>query len=218
MKIKPLFFAALFLTIAPLTNLQAQAFRFGGGVMVAGNNIEFYFNGSTYNSSNGIRQLITDTQFLGYQISGAYIAPLGGNAGLTLSAGWFNFGDIQFDVVDPQKPTITLQSFSSKQQMVSLSAGLELAIFRLGLGVYLLGELQYNILFASAISLPIDLQLPETSNRIGGAVGVGLDLNLGGFGVDIQGKYNLSNLIGRTTNEITKPFVSITASILLGKK
>jgi hypothetical protein len=204
---------------------QAQTnVRLGGGVSTTNDNINAVFATTQVTTPSGALQLVSNTQFVGYHLAARLMLPLAENIGFTLGGAYHRFGDMRVDVINPAQPMVTLSTITASQTILPISGGLEFRLLRLlFLSLYLTGDVSYNIFTSQADGIPISISsagvsVRDSYNRVGGNVGVGVDVMLGGVGVDICARYNHANLIGRTDSEAQQTFLSLTASVVLGAK
>ncbi len=200
-------------------SLSSQSLRIGGGLSTTYNNVDALLTSSTYTSGGTARQILSDATFTGYHLGLRYMLPLGSGVGFTAAVGWHRFGTVRLNVVDPVKPTIALSNFEASQTMIPVAGGLELTIFRAGIGLYLMGELSYNYFISNTKNgIPTGIELRDAFSRVGGSAGLGVDMSVGGIGVDVALRYHYANLIGKTSGEPETTFLSLTVALLLGKK
>jgi hypothetical protein len=216
----------LFICLLPSASLRAQTnLRLGGGVALAPSVVsaQSLLNLSSLSTPSGVLQLVSDSRLTGWHAAGRLMVGLGDQIGFTVAGAYHRFSDLRVNIVDPAQPSVSLDELSLAQTIVPLSAGLELTLFRFGIGVYVAGDLNFNFISSSAQAIPTNLvnaglMLRDTYSRVGGNVGLGVDLSLFGVGVDVCARYNHANLIGRNPGEAEQTFFTLTASILLGSK
>ena len=57
---------------------------------------------------------------------------------------------------------------------------------------------------------------PSTDKRIGVGVGLGVDVDLKLLLMNVEAKYNLSNLIGKQSDESLKNYLTLSTSLFFG--
>lgn len=215
--------------IAPLA--AQTSFRLGGGVSTTYDNLSSALSGqalsgATVTGGGGAWSLVSELPLIGWHGSARLMLPLADRVGFTLAGAYHQFGTARVDVLDvsrPSMPTVRLGDMRITQTMIPIAAGLEYSLVRLGIGLYIMGEISYNLFTSSAEGMPVQLTqaglaVRESFGRAGGSVGVGADLLIGGIGIDVAVRYHHTNLIGRPTSEREQAFFSLTASLLLGTK
>jgi hypothetical protein len=218
-------FGMMMQVLATSEKLHAQAnLRLGGGVSTTYDNLQSAFNSTLITTPTGVRQLVSDTRLTGAHAAARFMVGLGDNLGFTAAAAYHRFSDLRVNIVDPAMPTASLGDLRVSQSLIPISAGLEYTLLRLGVGVYITGDLSYNFISSFTDGIPptlatSGLALRDTFSRVGGSAGVGVDLMLFGVvGVDVCARYNHTNLIGRVGGEPEQTFFTLTASFLLGSK
>jgi hypothetical protein len=62
----------------------------------------------------------------------------------------------------------------------------------------------------------LNLDKSPTDSRVGVGIGAGVDLDIKILTLNLEAKYNLANLIGKTGSEQTKSYVSLSFGIMFG--
>ena len=119
----------------------------------------------------------------------------------------------QFDSVVGELTTV--------QNIIPIAAGMNYYLVRKSIGIYATGELTYNYISstidATVQGTPVPIAQSPTYNRVGVGFGAGVDLDLKLITVNLEGKYNLVNFIGReSSNEPSKSFVSLSLGVYFG--
>jgi len=111
-------------------------------------------------------------------------------------------------------------TLSTTQNIIPVSVGLNYYLSTKLVGIYGIGELTYNYLINSidaeyyGASIPLD-QSP-TYNRVGFGLGIGTEVDLKLFTLNVEGKYNLVNFIGGDSNEKPKSFITMSLGVYFG--
>jgi hypothetical protein len=217
-------FVVVCITFTQAASFAQTSVRLGGGISTTYDNVNAVLGTTNITTPSGARQFVSDAQFVGYHAAARLMLPLAENIGFTLGGAYHRFGNVRVNVIDPMQPSVTISSLNVSQTIIPLSGGLEFRLVRLLLlSLYLTGDVSYNIFSSTADPLPVSVSSAGVSvrdnyNRVGGNVGVGVDMMLGSVGVDVCVRYNHANLIGRTSAESPQTFLSLTASLVLGKK
>lgn len=208
----------------------SQGLSFGAGLSTPNDNISRVYNIQNISNSN----FLGSAADLGYHFSVAYKLNLDAGMMFTIGVGLHRFpqGELRFQLENPPPGwtygnTIVLNNV---QNLVPITAGLEIPVYRGFLGFFLVGEVSYVYSKATtetavgAIPIPLDaisslgITTDPTTSRIGANLGFGFDLPLGFLTPEITARYNFANLIGAEANEPSRNFVSVTASIFFGSK
>jgi len=213
--ITALFIVLLFNT--PKTYSQV-GFGIFGGLSTPNDAINNVYNSNGYES---IAKFIRDGTKTGYHIGAKVRIPL--IAGLMLNGGiaWNRFPESTINVqLQQEDKKVTLTSI---QDIIPITVGFNYYFIKTGIGLYGTGELAYNynkntVNWGSDISsVPLNFDSSPTYSRVGAGLGVGLDVDLFLMLVNLEAKYNFSNLIGRETGEDLKSYFTLSLGIYLGK-
>jgi len=204
-----------------ILGLAQVSVRLGGGVSATSQDVSRGLATQSLTPATAL-QFLSDQQYTGYHGAVRLMLPASEQVGITVSATAHRFEQMRISVVDPLRPTVVLGDVRATQTFIPVSAGIEWRLLRLLLSLYVTGELGYNLTFSSVSDVPVALQGrvsgAETTGRISGNIGIGTDLMLGSIGADVCLRYNHLNLIGRSTNEAERTFLSLTLAIVLGTK
>jgi hypothetical protein len=105
--------------------------------------------------------------------------------------------------------------------MVPISAGITVSATLSQLRLYALAELAYTLVNSSTdvergeLSFPLALG-SQSDHRVGAGIGAGIQLWLGILGIGVEGRYSIANLIGRTSGEQRKDYVSAVLLLSFG--
>ncbi|MFH1049997.1 MAG: hypothetical protein V1779_03590 [bacterium] len=203
---------------------------FSAQIVSAGTNIGLFAGLSTpndemnnvYNSSKidlgdvKSGKLIREAASSGYHVGAKIRFSLTDDFSFTGSAAWHKFPQSSIDVKDPISDT-TLAVLNSSQNIIPITAGMNFYIINSTIGVYGTGELAYNYIYNSVDvdyqGLPISIEESPTDSRVGFGLGAGLDIDLKLLMLNLEAKYNISNFIGKVSNEATKSYFTLSLGV-----
>jgi hypothetical protein len=130
------------------------------------------------------------------------------------SLSWNKFPEKEIDIFIDEKFTAKLKQSTN---VIPINAGIQLYLFKSLIGVYGLGEVGYNYI-NSSVDIPVgivsvDFSNSPSYNRIGFGLGLGVDVNLKLVTLNVEGKYNYANFIGKADDEDKKSFVQFGVGI-----
>lgn len=163
---------------------------------------------------------VSQAQNVGYHISARYLLSLDKGRGITLSGGLHQFETPIFSVYDPSQPTMPT-SVKVSQTFIPLGIGFEYRFLSLLiLHAYVAGEASYNLILAgNDYGQPSGLTSNRaTLGRIGGSAALGVEATIFGVGADVSMRYYWANVLLRDPNEISRSFVALNVSLVLGEK
>lgn len=133
---------------------------------------------------------------------------------------WNKFPQTTIEILN-SKTGDTLIVLQSTQNIIPISAGLNLYLFQNVISPYLSGDLCYSIISNSIDYKQIPLNGVEidpliTNARAGFGLGAGLDIDLKLVYLNIEGKYNISNLIGKDSEEKNKNYFTLSLGVYFG--
>lgn len=166
------------------------------------------------NSKEG--NLISKGMDAGYNLGVKLRLPLNDNIHFVGSIGWNRFPEQTLEVRDPKADTVLL-TLESSTNIIPITAGVNAYLFKSFIGLYATGDLSYNYISSSVdykrgdVSIPI--KTSPSDNRLGFGLGLGVDFNVGLVILNIEGKYNHTNLIGKDDKEKDKSYVTLGVGI-----
>jgi len=133
---------------------------------------------------------------------------------------WNKFPQTSIEILN-SKTGDTLISLQATQNVIPISAGLNLYLLQSMISPYLTGELSYTIISNSIdykqIPLtPVEIDPNITDARAGFGLGAGVDIDLKLVYLNIEGKYNISNLIGKVSEEQNKNYFTLSLGVYFG--
>ncbi len=212
--------AALLLVCAVFPSiLPAQSLRLGGGISAPYEQIvavRFALpQGGTFIYP------VSQAQNLGYHIAARYLLSFEKGRGVTLSAAVHHAETPIFSVYDPSLPT-SATSLKVSQSFVPLGLGFEYRFLSLLiLHAYVAGEASYNLILGRNDYLHSNGNISSTEStlgRIGASAALGVEATIFGVGADISLRYHWANLLLRDPNELSRTFLALNVSLVLGEK
>lgn len=216
-------FAVLTLLFATNTARADLGFGFIVGLATPNEYINDIYNADkVFEKNDNPLDHISDATKFGYQIGVKVRLPMSENAAFIGGIGVTRFPETDITVTDP-KTNDTLLVLGTNQNVIPISAGINYYLFNSGIGIYGTGELTYNLITNSVDYKSGDVNIPiangPTDSRVGFGIGAGIDFNLPGlFAVNLEGRYNFTNLIGRVDDENIKTYATLTLGIYFGGK
>ncbi len=200
----------------------SQAIGFFAGMSIPDENVQDVFP-SELPSGSEIKQLVEQGLSYGYHAQLRYWLKLSEEVSFTATAGLHRFPEmttVLYDIFGNQ-----IGELRTVLNIVPVGFGVEYTLFRTIAGVYLYGDVLYTYTFTnSELVLEVDGAPPvlpfdtdPAFNRVGAGGGIGVDLDVRLFVIDVRLGAWASNLIGRSSNEAVKGIVSLSAGIAFGK-
>ncbi len=189
-------------------------FGFQGGLSTPNDKIgEIYNKNTIAGDSGGVRQLYSKGVDAGYYIGAKVRFHLSDNVNFTGSFGLNKFPQSTIEVRDPKDPGKVLTELKATTNVVPISAGISMYLFKSFIGVYGCGDLSYNYVTSSVDYKYNGVQVPisttPSNSRLGFGLGAGVDVNLGLLLLNLEGKYNYMNLIGKESSESDKNYFNL---------
>ncbi|HOV91644.1 MAG TPA: outer membrane beta-barrel protein [Candidatus Kapabacteria bacterium] len=218
---KKFIFSALFLSLLIFQNSKAESGSFGffGGLSTPSNKINDVYNSKTVRvNDTAIGNLISQGLDNGYYIGIKYGFKLNKNFTFFASAAYNSFPESEIKVVDPNDPSKTLTTLSTSTKIVPISAGLQLYPFHSIISPYIAGNLTYSYIYSTVnqkvMGVDVAVSTSPSDSRFGAGIGVGIDFDLKVIGLNLEGKYNYVNLIGKTDNEQSKSYFTLGIGVI----
>lgn len=189
---------------------------FVGGLSTPNNQVADFYNADRIRYSiddiDKFGKFVLQGIDMGYHLGVRLRFPLDDRANFIAGMTFNRFPESMTDVVDPATGQV-LTTLQVTSNIVPLSAGINYFIIDSFIGIYAMGELSYNYMFYT-VDIPQDeFSLPisktSTHNRLGYGFGAGIDLDLGLTKLNLEGKYNLTNIIGKEDGESNKEYFSL---------
>jgi len=192
---------------------------FFAGLSTPNDQINNVYNSDNIDIGNGFADLIREGTKLGYHIGVKGRLSLANNFAFTGSAAWHRFPETELSMVNPET-NVEVGTLITSQDIIPITAGINYYLIDSGIGIYGTGELSYNY-YSNSVSLQStqgDLIIPgePDGGRVGFGIGAGLDINLVLVNANLEAKYNVSNLIGKSDGEQTKAYYTLSIGIFFG--
>jgi hypothetical protein len=208
-----LFAALLVVVAASHLQVSAQSFRIGGGVGSAFEQVVAV----RFPLPNGASYLypVSQAQSTSYHAALRYMLSVDRGVGFTISGAVHHAETPVFTLLDPSQEPLSVKV---SQTLVPLGVGFEYRFFPLLIfHAYVSGEATYNILFNATESSLLGTQT-LAAQRIGANVALGADLLIFGVGADVAIRYSWANIVWRERSELSRTFLALTISLVLGEK
>jgi opacity protein-like surface antigen len=216
---KKLFYLSITIFVLTFSSSFAGALEFGfnAGIATPDDKINQVYNSNTLQlSQDSIANLISAGLKTGYHLGVKVSMPLNSNFSFVGAVGYNSFPQSEIEVRDPNSNEL-LATLSTSTKIVPISAGLNLYVFKSFISPYLAGDLSYNYISTSVESKFMGTTVPisttPSNSRFGFGFGVGTDISLGLVDLNLEGKYNYTNLIGKTTDEPNKYYFTLILGI-----
>jgi hypothetical protein len=192
---------------------------FFAGLSTPNDQINNVYNSNNINIGNGFADLLREGTKLGYHLGLKGRLSLADNVAFTGSAAWHRFPDTKLTMVDPDTKQ-EIGTLVTSQDIIPITAGINYYLIDSGVGIYGTGELSYNY-FANSVSVQStqgDILIPgePDGGRVGFGIGAGIDINLVLVNANLEAKYNVSNLIGKSDGEQNKAYYTLSLGIFFG--
>lgn len=218
---KKFIFSAIFLSVLIFQNSKAEigSFGFFGGLSTPSNKINDVYNKKTVQvNDTALGNLIARGLDNGYYIGAKFAVPLNDNFTFFASIAYNSFPESEIIVVDPNNPDNILTTLSTSTKIVPISAGLQLYPFHSIISPYISGNLAYSYIYSTVdqkvLGASVAVSSSPSDSRFGAGIGVGIDFDLKIIALNLEGKYNYVNLIGKTDNEESKGYFTLGVGII----
>jgi len=204
-------------------NLSAMSLGFNLGLSTPNNEINNVYNSNKLLSTSGLLDTWREGTKLGYHIGVRGRIGLSDNIDFVPGIALHMFPVTEIKIPPDSLITITQMKqtiIKTKQNIVPISAGVNFYILKKFIGIYGIGEITYNYIFSSVtvqkgdIDIPVATSNPNPSNnRVGVGLGAGFDLDIKLVTLNAEARYNIANLIGQTSEEKTKSYVTFSLGV-----
>lgn len=190
------------------------------GLSTPNDQINNIYNKDVLEWENSISRFIREGAEMGYNV--------GVKARFSLSQNYKFYGGLTYHIFpgsnilisnpdDPKAPPV--QNLYANQTVLSLGAGLNLYLLKTFFQLYGTADLQYNYLRSSVDFKYQNVLVPLSSSpsysRVGIGFGAGMDIDFSMFVINLEGKYNIANLIGQEDGEKMKSYFTLCACVYL---
>lgn len=192
---------------------------FVGGLSTPNERVNDVYNRSRlFYGEETFSEITREAVGIGYHIGIRGRMPLSDDLNFIAGIEYHRFPESELrlsDTAQPSDPEYAV--YSTRPNVLSFLAGLDYYLFYSLLDVYLCGDLQYNYLSGPVEHFRNDhMKLPElnpTYSRVGFGLGAGADLNIDLLKINIEMKYNVANMIGKTGDENTKGYFCLSFGV-----
>lgn len=218
---KKLFFTiVVFLQIATIVNAGGLEFGINFGLATPSDKINDIYNSDKlkYGSlQDSIAKMISDGLGSGYHLGIRLSMPLNQNFDFVGNIGYNSFPQSKITITDPANGA-KLAELSTSTKIIPLAAGLSFFPFKSIISPYITGELSFNYIQTAVETTYFGTQVPiattPADNRFGFGFGLGTNVNLGIIDLNVEGKYNYLNLIGKESEEQDKHYFTLLFGVI----
>ena len=139
---------------------------------------------------------------------------------LALGIGLARFNEAQYNFIPATIGIDTsLAKIQSTSNIVPISVGINAYLLKSFINLYATGDVSYNyISYSYDIVLKNKPGIPITNSdndsRLGYGFGAGVDFDLSLFKINVEAKFNVANIIGRSGDEQQKKYGTLTLGII----
>jgi hypothetical protein len=194
---------------------EGLGFGIFGGLSTPNDFITNLYNRNTVDSLN----LIYGSATFGWHVGVDLRIKLDkdGKSFLHGSFAWHQFDPVVNDVMYKGKKE---PLFDATTSVLPIAAGVDYYLFRSVIGLYFRGDVQYNIITTRVHNVfdvidEIKVMPDAKNNRLGAALGGGVEVNLLLIKAALEIKYNWINLVGKTVDEKPKNYLSTSIIVYL---
>jgi opacity protein-like surface antigen len=203
--------------ISGINSFSQVDIGFHAGLSTPNDQINDIYNRDKYtDKEDAVRNFIREGTTAGYHIGMKARIDLSEGIVFVGSISWNKFPQTDIEITDPESGEV-LTTLESSQNIIPISAGINAYLLKSLIGVYATGDLTYNYITSSVDyksgSVSIPFSTTPTDNRVGFGLGAGVDLDLSLLTLNLEGKYNHANLIGKITDEETKTYFTLTFGV-----
>ena len=221
MKTKNLFIIAIISIF--LIQVQSKAdpkVTFYGGISTPSSEMNKIYNSDkiNINKSSSFLNLFQTGIDMGYHFGVRVKAPLNDGLFFIASFEWNKFAQTELTLKNIKGDTSW--TLGSKQNIIPISVGMQYYFIKEYIGIYALGMVNYNFFTSNATFLGIDTGFPDLdfqankqSSRIGISAGAGVEFDLWLLRPMVEFRYNLANLIGKDSGELTKTYFTLSIGL-----
>lgn len=211
---------AFFLQIASISYAGGLEFGLNFGIATPSDKINDIYNTDKLkygNLQDSIAQMISDGLNSGYHLGIRLSMPLNEHFDFVGNLGYNSFPKSKITVTDPASGK-TLAELSTSTKIIPIAAGLSFFPFKSVVSPYLTGELSFNYIQTAVETTYFGQQVPiattPADNRFGFGFGIGTNINLGLIDLNLEGKYNYLNLIGKEADEQDKHYLTLIVGVV----
>lgn len=217
---KKIFFILL-ATIALISatpSKSAMDFGITGGFSTPNDNINDVWNSDRLqDTGKKWHNLYRDATEIGYNLGIRMRFPLSKHFTFVGGISYNRFPKTDLDLRLVGSDSI-ITDLNSTQSLVPITLGMNIYLIRSVIGLYGSADLSYNYILNSVEykGLPINASLSPSDSRVGFSLGAGMDIDLKVVLANLEVKYHMLNLIGKTDEEKSKAFLTVNLGIYFG--
>jgi hypothetical protein len=212
-------FGFLFIFVLNIANSAPIGFGVYLGLATPNNEINNVYNSDKINLNSNIGRFLRESAKIGYSFGINANLPLSNNFVFKSGIALCRFPQTELKIYFPEQQvdTVVLKSI---QNIIPISAGIDLFVFKSVISPYISANLSYNYIVNTLDIVKLNQELPiatsETYSRLGAGVGAGLDFDLEILTLNLEAKYWWVNLIGKTAEEPNKNYLTVTLGVIFG--
>jgi len=216
---KSFLFVLIFFLVLSTAKSAIIGLGFYLGLATPNDEINNVYNSDKINLNNNIGQFLRESAKLGYTLGFNANLPLSDNFIFKSGIGLCRFPQSELKIYFPEQQldTVVLKTI---QNIIPITAGIDLFLFKSLISPYLSGNLSYNYIVNTLDIVRLNQELPiatsKTYSRLGAGVGAGIDFNFEILTLNLEAKYWWVNLIGKTSEEPNKNYLTVTFSVIFG--
>lgn len=188
------------------------------GLSTPNNNINDVYNSSSISESGTIYDLLRESSRLGYHIGINGRIEMNEELDFVVGIIYHSFPTTGIDVIKNSTNSL-IQDLAVSQKVLSITGAIDYYFVKSLIGIYAVGELNYNYISSNIEFLKVLYELPlpssKSDSRAGFSLGAGFDMDLVAVLLNMEIKYNIINIIGRTNDEKIKSFLSLSFGVFL---
>lgn len=214
---------AVFGLISVLSTYQARAdigLGIFAGLATPNSEINNVYNSDKLYEGETVNNLVRDAAKIGFDIGIKLRLPIGNSLLVNAGISWNSFPETNI-LIQSATNNSALATLVTTQNIIPISAGINFYPLTRTLGVYATGEVTYNIM-NNTVQLTAgnfsNLDESPTYNRTGVGLGAGIDLDLFLTLINVEAKYNFSNVIGKVNDEKAKNYFTLNVAVYFGGK
>lgn len=193
---------------------------FHAGLSTPNNQINNVYNTDDFNFESGPANIWREGSKIGYNIKVSARLTMVPVVDFVGALGFHRFPQTDIEVYDPENQDSVVAVLNTTQNIVAFSAGVNFYVIQSVVGVYATGNLAYNYISNTVdyqkgdVSIPVSTLSP-TDSRVGVGFGAGMDFDIELLKLNLEGTFNIINLIGKDPDEENKSFFSLDLGVYL---
>ena len=220
MKRQILFFMVIFfIYMLPVQSYSESKVTFYGGISTPSIEMNKIYSSDNVNlnttgTATALKLLQSGTS-AGYHLGVRVKAPLNENLFFLGSFEWNKFSQTKLTIQDTMSKNLPW-NLGANQNIIPISVGMQYYLIKEYIGLYVIGMINYNFFTSNAVFLDIlttypdlNLQLNKQSSCVGISAGGGFEFDLWLLRPMVEFRYNLPNLVGKESGELTKTYYTL---------